>query len=60
MTIDLISFNTFLDTFVQYINISMNLLLQINIHFQQTPYSMVPGFEHLMVYEHFCLLQRWE
>lgn len=60
MTMDFISFNTFLETFVQYINISMNLLLQINVHFQQTPYSMVPGFEHLMVYEHLCLLQRWE
>lgn len=60
MTIDFISFNTFLDTVVQYINISMNLLLQIIIYFQQTPYSMVPGFEHLMVYEHLCLLQRWE
>lgn len=57
---DFIFFNTFLDTVVQYINISMNLLSQIIIYFQQTPYSMVPGFEHLMVYEHLCLLQRWE
>lgn len=58
MTKDFISFNVFLDTVVQYINIFMNLFLKINIYFQQTPYSIVPGFEHLMVCEHLCLLQR--